>query len=830
MQIRNCRAVFAALGIDWVEVERRPVKIIERKPSQDYVLTAAQKADEKRVERAREILYATVPGVKAGKRRSTAYVAAGVLGDHAVLVDEAIEVIQEWNAAENKPPLGRAEVESTVRGHYVSRNRPFAADYLGDLSAFARKPKTTHPQPSSDVLFENVDTVIEIPADVDRVVEYMEKHYPLEAGEFRVLDLPQGRGKTEYAKRQVEKADAALVLGPRVSLVRNVSARFGITNYQNDKTAEKLATTIHSLRRVQFDNARQDTLGYERDIFVVDEYDKVLDTIVSPRQVKKPIQAKQELFDRMTLSRSGLLMSADNPREYVEYAATAIKARKPDAKVTYFFQKKPRPIHILRRTYKRALAEFYAACKLQAPGDAPLFLFATAKKTPHEIREVVMERHPALRVIAITGENSDTTEVQELLADPNRMAEEYDVVICSPTCGVGMNITTHVKHVFVMHTIRGIVVDDVAQMMGRCRNIETGKVTYGVFNFRPKADAYDDETLTMLSEAYADRTDQLIADVVRRDMVTGRKRIYDDEFLNLWKMKKRREIISANDPHEQIVDVFDHHGWTYSRHITDLRGKDDPDLEILWKKSIIAQGVAKVTRHVNHCHNVSAADEISEEDAKTLEHQYVKTTAEKHSLERKTIEMFYGQEISTELVERDNDGKYRHRCRQYAHSLALEKEGTTFVGTIEHVETDNRHSCQYKHRMLASLLLKGLFNEFFPHEFGNEKNHKFLLHGVQETKERVFAYYQKYASSFDRFFRTKLTEESRAISFFNAMMRRLGAEVHSNHVTTAEGRVRVYHYTFDQVAEDSKAEYKRLDARVRRAIDDFEFAKAFCAA
>ena len=810
---------------------------------EDIQLTPTMLEDEGRVSRYEELL-GDVRGSGVMGRHHATYRAAALAGDMAVLPAEALPLVLEWNEDQNTPPLPDSEVEHQVMSAYKYRRDPFASKYLGD---FSLSVNTTIGAPSAMVPsanlatppFRNVDQFVEIPPDVD-AVEWMVQNYPLQSGEYRFLDLPQGAGKTEFAKRTVAPMQSAIVLGHRVSLTQNIGKRFDITNYQRDKEAPKVASTIQSLSRIAFDHGRLDLFGYERDCLVVDEYDKVLDTIVAPKQVRQPVNAKTNLFDRIALSKSGLFMSADNPHEYVEFIADAVKARRiqaradfeklgkeppPYATVTYFRQRRPDNLYIRRVASNLCLAEFYNDCRYHKAGDQALVMFHTSRKGPHEVRRAVLEDRPDLRVLAISGENSDQEEIQELLADPNRMVTEYDVVICSPACGVGISITQPVKHVYAMHTLRNIVVDDVAQMMRRCRNILSGAVIYGFYNFGEKNDAYDDEALEELSVGYADRTDKMIEAAVRRDMVSGRMRLADDEFLALWKMKKRREIISSNNPQQEILKVFQRHGWTYSAYVEQLDAKEDGPKYGSWLKCRASMEEAKADRWEEHCFNVAWAQEISHDEAKKLDKQYVKTADEKASLERNKIERFYGKEVTKDLVERDDDGKHRDQCREYARAAVRQEDGgEELLATLEHAATNGKHVCQYKHRLMKTLLQLELFKLFFDGKFGDRKNDTVIIQAKQGVKEKIFGFWQQYGGACKRLFRSSLKSVDRSMSFFNSMMKRLGAKVGEHFVSNGEGRMRAYNYDFSQVREDAALEIQRLHNHYRNVLDQHEFA------
>lgn len=748
-------------------------------------------------------------------RKFGAYMLGAFAGDYGVSPVEAFPIIKAWND-KNLPPLDEAQLEYRMHRGYKSRKSPIGNRLKKSKAAPGDAPKKEIPDSEhfdESLIMEKGENTLDYLTDIE-----------LEPRTHLILCLPQGSGKTEYGNRLVSATKSALVVTPRTALTVNMSGRYDIANYQHTKKADKLSTTVHSLHKIKFDDLRKSEKGYEREIYIVDEADKVLDAI-SERTNSNPAKLRNELFFRATHSKNSIWMSADMTQEYAHYIAGQLKQNDPNCKIVFVYQESNKKLRVRDIGLPAAEAEFYDACANKDPDSGAIVCFVTSKDKPFKLQAAAKKLNPSLRIIAITSKNAHEPWVQALLREPDRLVTEYDVLIASPTIGIGVNITEEVSEVYLLHSNRSIPGADMAQMMGRCRNISNNTVIYGCKNFKKRYDDTSDEYFEQLAIGYADITDTVISNIVERDLIVGRKQIVDENLFECWKMKKRRELMAENDPRGDLYIHICRHGWTYDDTTTKMTSQEKA---LLRTCTLVAEEDAE-RRKLERAEKISNATDYTQEEAENISRQYQKTQEESYGVEKFRISEFYGEEVDVDLVLLDDEGTFRKKIDRYTRAaiLAQDSDGLNTLAKIEHVDTNNTHAIQYRHKLLQTMVRQDLYREILGHPFGDPSNDTCLVKATPESRQTISNIVQdkKRERVFRELMRHKLFDESKAFLMFNAMAKADGVEVNRVQYQCAETDEtrNMYIYNTSLVRRYSGPHRKRLIEKSKRAKNDLEW-------
>lgn len=755
-------------------------------------------------------------GLSDGRKRAAMNLGS-FAGDYGVTMVEAFPIVKAWDE-KNSPPLDDdALLRYQMYCGYRTRKSPIG-DRLKPLPPPpGEKQKIEIPES------EHFDETLVIPPD-ENTLEFLEG-LELEDRTHVVLCTPQGSGKTEYGKTLVSRAESSLVVTPRTSLTANMSSRYGIANYQNTKAADNIATTVHSLHKIYFDNMRKQETGFERDIYIVDEADKVLDAITEKTN-DHPAKLLSELFNRSAHSRNSLWMSADMTEEYADYISSLLKRNDPGCKIIFVFQASNKKLKVRNIGIPACKVEFLEACQVKDPDAPAIVAFTTSKDKPFKLKAAILKLNPGLRVLVVTGKNAHEPEIQKLLSEPDRMITEYDVLIASPTIGIGINIVEPVSEVYVFHTLRNIPGADVAQMMGRCRNILSGEVVYGCNKFKQKFVPTTDEYLHQLVIGYAKVTDNVILSLVDRDLLEGRNQITDPDLFNCWKLKKRRAMDADNNPQGDLYKHICRHRWEYDNSSEESVSSEGKKLLAVSK---YAEEEDAEFRRQEHARKTAEAEDLAQEDAERIAVQYQKTEDEFLGLEKFRITNFYEKEVDEALVLLDDEGDYRKKIDRYVRAsiLAQEPDGLLTLAKLEHVDTNNKHAVQYRNKLLQAMTKEDLYREILGAPFGSPENDTALVRSTPEIRKKIVALVQdkKRSRIFRELLGKELHDESKAFTFFNTMARADGVEVRMHEcVSSSTGeKQRVYIYNTARIRELAQPHRKRLLDRSKRAKSDVEW-------
>ncbi len=258
---------------------------------------------------------------------------------------------------------------------------------------------------------------------------YLEQERP--TSRIVLLRSAKGTGKTELLKTWLADEDSVLAINHRVSLVAQMADRLGLAVYRDgDFGKPRLATTIHSLRRVEYDQQR-----YR--IVVLDESEQIAAAIVTDRNIRRKLHLLASLREILTDADQIICADADLgglTLGLLEAVFGDIDEHTVSVDNVYEH-------NLVRRAYLAANeTEWLADLKAVIEQGDPVAVACNTKSDAKALEALVREAYPEKKVIVITSDESTDADHQDFIREINSRVADIDVLIYSPSIGTGVSI------------------------------------------------------------------------------------------------------------------------------------------------------------------------------------------------------------------------------------------------------------------------------------------------------------------------------------------------------------------------------------------------------
>jgi hypothetical protein len=808
------------------------------------------------------------PGLDDG-RKTKAFALGGKAYDFGVSPNEALEVIETWNER-NDPPLDAETLASQVFGAYrADKNDPFAND-ANDESAEAAavidavrnyhneslkaankpaqessselKPRFSRLQRSSKLPIQNNAENWIMPPDehgrggtyeinicnqryiggsLQKVMQKFEA-----TGAVVVLDAPMGAGKT-YAVKEATRGRSLLAVTSLSSLTRANAVKLDALVYTDPEapSAPRVSTTINSVGKMDLAPPLEgEDLGhFTRHCAFVDEAHEALDYI-HQGTLDNRLQAQRDLLDRWGSAKFSIVASADwdagNMGWWTQGAHEVLPDR-PTVIVRLHREQSDR--HVKVHSVASCEQQFRADVLAHKQGDAPLALFATSAKQVRVKERVIRKLRPDLRVLRVCSGNSDTPEIQELLAEPDRITSEYDIILCSPSVQSGISIEGRVKRLYVLWNYDRIVARNVGQMVMRCRNLDDPSVivgwgVYGKAEHLKTSTEYLYKVATQTAKEARGNWNRHLPNFRTIDIRTRTAVPEDDMFTAGWILQQKVARATHNDPWSEWEKVCERHGWE----LTDAR---DVEVDEEAAKVLAAQHKeAREEEDADYAREVATAEKVDESEAKRIQESPTRTPEEKASLARHFFERFYEKEATAAEVLRDDYGRQRKRTRKYNRLLAYatqhveedHPERLDHLLALEDFErSGSRHDCEVQSNYRKAAVAHTLFRKVFEHEFTEEGPNDGATFYGKDIRAKLKPFVERHFTPLHEVLGWATRDESKLVAAFNALCEKHGIE-HTTSRKRVDGDPQwVYTYHLTTVHEDGKAERERMRLRAK---------------
>jgi hypothetical protein len=629
-----------------------------------------------------------------------------------------------------------------------------------------------------------------------------------------LIRAPHGVGKTVLAKREHARAETSIsVCNTQALTIANASVLQIRAVYEGvDESEPRVSVCIPSLPR----------FTSPPEFFHVDEADAVHGFLHSGK-VEDPLEAWKTLAFFASRSKRCLMTSADLTFEDIALFVHAIRERHAARKIrVYIRPPSKRKEKILIRSTSVARAAIHLSLEERHP--RPVFVGITTRKiagqiaqgyrsassmetidlddiassvidtpTPHPV-----DLGPGLpsadvdRPFFVSGENNRYFETVRWLEDTGELVDRHDLIVTSPAVQSGVSLDREIQRCIILHENREVPAESVLQIARRPRHLSEPVIVIGVRRWTVRPHRTDRAYLDDLVLKKAKTTVRAISKILPKFAELHSTKS-DPEFLWSWRITARRQIRSYSDPLGTLIQVAKTHGFDLDID-TDRDGDSASFSEIVTRARHLRTEVDAV--------EVSEAEEIDKDERERLERAPKLFDGERQSLDRDSLERFYGREATPDLVIRDNGGRYRAKVRAYTHAR-LFVTCPEVLAYADHLAGDGKQPTQLRHVYATGALLSGLFSHVLDRPFDGDAV-EFYVDEVREKISNWWLAYHKTATAF--FPRLRGPAPDFEARWFGDRLRSMGASMMTRGASSKRRKIA----TFEQIDDLSAAYAERL--------------------
>ena len=499
------------------------------------------------------------------------------------------------------------------------------------------------------------------------------------------IKSPKASGKTEFLKNIVEDTSGSvLLIGHRRSLINQMCNRLGLHCYLNepDPGEEQWGSKFHRYG-VCLDSISKIPRGMNYDYVFIDESEQVLSHILSSTLDDKRNTAFYRLRNILGTAKHVVALDADLQEVSFNYISEWtrlydksrksrlwINTHKTDQGELYVYDSKPQLIGDLHQSIKEG-----QRC----------YVTSNSKGLIEQLNQSIQANSPSSKTIMITSDTVTGEDQFKFLDDPVSHAQNYDVILCSPSVSTGVDITFP-DNEKVIDSVYGIFEPFVLthfecdQQLLRVRHPKVTKVyvTPRVFNFETNFDVVLNDALSLN-----------MMDHVLKDFDINGERPYDkeDPLLQVAASILSMQRASKNRLKKNFLDYKRDQGWKISSVESDEDLQKEGSILALEGKGLVADQMIKSLLDAPKI----TKEELQELDQKKMD-EYTLSPEETSTYVRGLIERFYREDISPELIKLDQKGRYRSAVRSY--ELLTDWDGlmetTSIRRTMEEVQSERR--------------------------------------------------------------------------------------------------------------------------------------------
>lgn len=487
---------------------------------------------------------------------------------------------------------------------------------------------------------------------------------------------PKGTGKTEKIRHIVAQAKAlgqsVLLIGHRRTLLRELSKRLMLHCYLDDEIP--ILDRQHKAKKYQRPNlyavsvdSLPTRLGNPRSysVVIVDESEQVFSHVASTT-IRNPQQVLHRLMHYIGTAEALYLFDADL-NEVTYKFVTACRRRLLNSETRIIlnqFVEQNRPYDLFE-----SRDDLVDDLIVSLDNGKRVFVACNSRKKAETLR-AVLAKHSSdnAKIMLVTSETKPEQNVADFLTNVSREILAYDVTIASPAIGTGIDISfpngaamIDVVYGFFETGINSHY--DIDQQLGRVRNPGTLRVWVAPQRFR-----YEVSPETVLKDIEQSGDAEFLINGFTKDGNPN----YDTEHpaLKLYAEVYCAQRGSQNSLRDLFVAHRERNGWRSN--LIEKKGNVTSASNL---RKIEEQVLSERIEAIVNASKLAAEDY----DQSKFEQEQGQSVGTKTllAMRRFEIEDFYGQAITSELVQRDNDGSFRPRVTRFARLRGLMGKYTT---------------------------------------------------------------------------------------------------------------------------------------------------------
>ena len=455
----------------------------------------------------------------------------------------------------------------------------------------------------------------------------------------------KGTGKTEGLPSLVANSPSVLLIGHRRALIRGTCNRLDLDCYlDSPRNLNRYGICLDSLMKIP-GNVRYDTI-------VLDKSEQVLAHFLAETMGHKSGRRDRIFVEfRRLISQARCVIALDADLGWVTFhTLSRICGAKP-IRIWLNEDKPSRGKEIeLFDSESHLIAEIHQA----AADGKRCFITSNAKRKIERLSTVLAKRFPEKRQIVITSDTVNQEDVKNFIANPKARAAEYDLIFTSPSLGTGIDITFPdeaelIDIVFGLFEGQLTTHFDFDQQLARVRQPKAVKVWITPQRFR-----------------FETNFDVVKRDIMKRSLFKNvlvgysddgePEYVEDDPFIEMASLIQSEQRASKNNLKDNFIRYKEKQGFIVHRIAKDAN---------LMKEGHSIQAEGKRLSDANHMQRILDAKSLPEGAYQAIKRSieagdYI-PEASKAAYERTSLERFYRQSATKELIELDDRGRYRSK-------------------------------------------------------------------------------------------------------------------------------------------------------------------------
>ena len=477
-----------------------------------------------------------------------------------------------------------------------------------------------------------------------------------------VLRSPKGTGKTKVLAQLTHGSPKVCLLTHRICLGRNLAQRTlvdwkadldrgnGCWIADGSRQTNRIGLCVDSLLAVNW----EDFVGGD---LIIDEVDQVLAHLLLSstcnRDGKRPALLAR-LQELIKVAGRVIVASADVTDAEIHYLQALRGEEWPTFLLHNDHQPQGYPVTLLDSPSEAAiisqlLEAIQSGQKIFVTTDA-----LASSKALIKLIDQIKELHPQLKVMVINSETSGGSNEVEFVRNINQRVTDVDVLISTPSLATGVSVEVdHFDRVFGL--FYGVLTDgDIAQALARIRPpiprvlwcAQRGK------NFSKVSKSPYPALIRQALRTQWDRETRLIRTSLRPDLSP----LFEEEFnweknphIELWSIYTARANGSMWSLQADLVSRLEAEGNTVT--VVAAEALDPCKASIREARSQAKQAF---------CQAVANGRKLTKQESQSLQSQEGRSPTDLYNERHTKLAEFYGtEEITPELVERDQEGRLR---------------------------------------------------------------------------------------------------------------------------------------------------------------------------
>ena len=531
------------------------------------------------------------------------------------------------------------------------------------------------------------------------------------------IKSPKGTGKTEFLSQLVEKIDGSVLLvGHRRSLIKQMCNRLRLNCYLDDSENGSSVFDIQKRFGICLDSITKIPDDKMYDFIFIDESEQVLSHFLSDTLKDKRNAVYQRFKQLISTAKYVFALDADLGFVSFDFISEWVRRKHHDRISRIYintFDRLKGKLDIYN-SKSQLIGEIHRSIKQ----GLRCYVTSNSLKFVKDIDEVIRKDFPNAKVMTITSETvTSSGPIFEFLDNPSGEAINYDVILTSPSVSSGVDISFPddeeiIDVVYGVFEALVLTHFECDQQLSRVRHPKRTKVYLSprTFNFETNFDVVLHDALSL------EMMDHLIEGYDHK----GKKKYQeDDPFLQLAASIFSYQRASKNRLKQNFIQYKEAQGWEISFVEDDKAIQAEGSLKALEGKNLTT---AKAINSLMEAPKITRKQFQELIEKKDSEHSL---SAEENAVfVRGTIESFYRQEISENLINLDNRGKFRKAVQTFE-KLTEKETSSSYDSILDLKFEENSDSLfllsndHHRHMYVAACLFKaGIYVEgkFLPEQ------------------------------------------------------------------------------------------------------------------